>query len=593
MNEVKFKNRTKLSDVIEFLPNGIINKSVTGIGATHLEATCKRHSIIVEPTRAIVEDKSRKHECLGFMGGMGTEEVEEYLNTFQGDFKKIFVVSDSVHKLITIMKELGEDVFNEYHYLLDEAEQYQTEAGYRVGMGIAIDYFKIFPANKRTVLSAFLYKFSNPILAAEPKIKYGYEVPEKRNIDLIVTGNPILEAISTIKQLSGNNLIFVNSIEIIINIIHLGGFPVEECSVFCGEGSVDKVKEYYKPFTNTPTSKYNFYTSAYFSGVDIIGDYNVLSLVDVTKIHTLLYPSKLKQIHGRVRMQVLKDIVISSFSPALSIDYAKYVELRLKDAMEAIEIIKVNEGLAHNKWFNSIKQGIIKQEFDGVLITREDKDGNVVPNYEEIDCKYLNLKVGTELYSTEAGLKNYLIHEGHNVSFTKSEHSFSQLDIEKMNSYRDKIDAERKLATEYVYNYIKKEEAKGLFNIASIDFRQLMYQSTGTARRLFKFYMDFKDLEALKKSEGNEKYINQYKITYSFNKLNENHTFKHKLNSIFKPNEKFTSTQIAEKLNETYTHILPGAPVLSERAAVRQLRRFYKLSRCKMPITRVDGWRII
>ena len=42
---------------MEFLPNGIIEKSHTGMGATHMELTSHRNSIIVEPIKITAYSK--------------------------------------------------------------------------------------------------------------------------------------------------------------------------------------------------------------------------------------------------------------------------------------------------------------------------------------------------------------------------------------------------------------------------------------------------------------------------------------------------------------------------------------------------------
>lgn len=596
MNQVKFKTGTKLGDVLAFLPHGVINKTETGIGATTLEAICPRNSIIVEPTKAIVADKSRIHECLGVMGGFSAKEIEEYLTDNKDKFKKIFVVSDSVGRLISILKDLGEDVYNQYHYLIDEGEQYQTEAGYRVGMGVAIDYYWEFPPQSRTFQSAFLYRFSNPRLSLEPKVIYGYEEPIRRKVSLLITNNSILETIEVLQKLEGLNLIFCNSIEAINNIIELGGFPAEECAVYCGEDSVEKVKIYHQPFTNKPFHKYSFYTAAYFSGLDIIGDYNVISVIDATKIHTLLSPSKLKQIVGRVRENVLNDIIISSYTPNLAQHYTDYVQARLDDANRAIEIAKICEVIENNKWFNNIKAGIIKTDFDGVLITREDKDGNLVPNYEVIDSKYIHLKTGTDLYSTPTGLKDYLEQEGHKVSLICKSHSFSQEQIQQLNSYREKVLQDKLEATQRIYNLIKNEELKGELDFTRIDLRQLMHETTGITRKLLAFYLDFKDAEALLKSCGDDSFINKYKGSHSFQKLDNNHIFKKKISSAFKANSKFTSQEIGKSINEISKSVGITNQTLKDVQALKILKRFIRVKRCKIVIgmeSRIDGYEVI
>src|SRR6188508_1502422 len=49
---------TKLSDVFNFLPSGIIDKTETGIGGTSCELDSKRDSIIVQPYNHTAHSKS-------------------------------------------------------------------------------------------------------------------------------------------------------------------------------------------------------------------------------------------------------------------------------------------------------------------------------------------------------------------------------------------------------------------------------------------------------------------------------------------------------------------------------------------------------
>ena len=55
------KDETFIGNSFKYLPNGRIDKRVTGIGATYCELYSKRNSIIVEPLRAIASSKVEKH----------------------------------------------------------------------------------------------------------------------------------------------------------------------------------------------------------------------------------------------------------------------------------------------------------------------------------------------------------------------------------------------------------------------------------------------------------------------------------------------------------------------------------------------------
>ena len=60
MNEksIYIKNGQRLSDVYSIIePNTILCKFLTGIGATHLEITAPRHSILIEPNIPPIKGK--------------------------------------------------------------------------------------------------------------------------------------------------------------------------------------------------------------------------------------------------------------------------------------------------------------------------------------------------------------------------------------------------------------------------------------------------------------------------------------------------------------------------------------------------------
>jgi hypothetical protein len=64
-NPNESNRNTKLGDVLDFLPYGLIHKDETGLGATTLELVCKRHSIIVELIRATAYSKAQKQNIEG------------------------------------------------------------------------------------------------------------------------------------------------------------------------------------------------------------------------------------------------------------------------------------------------------------------------------------------------------------------------------------------------------------------------------------------------------------------------------------------------------------------------------------------------
>lgn len=113
------ENGTKLGEIMDFLPNGIINKGVTGIGATTLEIESPRNSIIVQPLKATVEQKSQGNNKLFAYNKRNltklNEELWAYLSDATNPFKKIILVIDRLSELIFA---LGQNSTNFFFYLM-------------------------------------------------------------------------------------------------------------------------------------------------------------------------------------------------------------------------------------------------------------------------------------------------------------------------------------------------------------------------------------------------------------------------------------------------------------------------------------------
>jgi len=163
------QNDTHISDSFEYLPNGRIDKRVTGIGATYSELKANRHSIIVEPLRAIASFKAYKHDAI-YVGSktkyhnkpLSTKNLAESVLDITVTNKpvKIMVVADSLPRVI---EALGINFFkDDFFFMVDEIDTFQVDSGYRESLEQVIDiYFKF---KNRCVVSATLREFTNPKL---------------------------------------------------------------------------------------------------------------------------------------------------------------------------------------------------------------------------------------------------------------------------------------------------------------------------------------------------------------------------------------------------------------------------------------------
>ena len=129
----------KLSEHMSELPFGSIKKSATGMGATHLELfISKRNSIVVAPLLAITE--SKKHPLILTVDGTTTYgEFYYYMQECTG-FKKIHCSAASIRKLFEYFFRLEVDPEkDDYFFLIDEIDLFQTQADFRENLSDAID----------------------------------------------------------------------------------------------------------------------------------------------------------------------------------------------------------------------------------------------------------------------------------------------------------------------------------------------------------------------------------------------------------------------------------------------------------------------
>lgn len=315
------QNDYKLSDIFETTPWGVIKKNRTGIGATTLELTAKRDSIIVVPTRALAVSKvistgfiegTQKFKChyvgSNYEGFANTHSsIEVYLDDSQIEHKKFLVVSDSLGRLLEHIKSHGRGS-NDFFLLVDEIDSYQYDNTYRPDMEKVIDHYFTFPWYNRCMLSATVSEFSNPKINEEPFFDLVFMDPPKRKIDLIHAPSICSELAAYIEYLFSNApdqkiLIAYNSIEKILATINLLKSPIrEECAIYCSERSKYKIPEYYAEFKEDKLRRrINFITCTYFVGIDILDQYHLISVSDVSQLYSVLSTDKFTQIAGRCR----------------------------------------------------------------------------------------------------------------------------------------------------------------------------------------------------------------------------------------------------------------------------------------------------
>ena len=335
---------TKMSDLMDSLPAGIVDKAVTGLGGTTLELDCNRNSIVVEPLNITAFNKSQKrsrtHQYRLFYFGTASyaqhgdqfiklwiksntsSSLSEYISYCEKHKqpKKILCVSDQLLKLKDCLKELN-DSMEDYHLILDEIDSMQEQIDFRNVMQECIDIYKAHPKEKRTVLSATINTFHDPELKGEHLTQI--EILDLKKIPAVIHASPnhpyrIKELILEILQKHPNDkcLVALNSISSIKSTLDLLKQSGQELSigVLCSEASKDEFPEHYVATMSDELPRtVNFITAAFFSGFDISEPAHVIISVDARTYTQRLSHKTIYQIQGRVRPGVLSCHLVCHF----------------------------------------------------------------------------------------------------------------------------------------------------------------------------------------------------------------------------------------------------------------------------------------
>lgn len=291
--------------------NVILDKTLTGIGATFTEIHTKRNSIIIEPNVPVIVGKCEKEsDCLGVYSKTTSSQIKKYLNNKEIKYKKILTTPEGFKKIRKAAGNSYSQIQQTYFCLFDECEKLTQDCDYRAA--ITQPVYDFFEFKEKAFVSATPLNVSHPKFENQGFIRLKVEplFDYRKNLHLIVTNSyerTVREEVERLKD-SPCVCIFLNSvtgINALVNSLNLK----EDSRIFCSEDGVKKLKEC--GFDNAvssisyPLAKYNIFTSRFYSAVDI--DLNVkpdiLILTNLNQaIHTMVDPyTEAIQIQGRFR----------------------------------------------------------------------------------------------------------------------------------------------------------------------------------------------------------------------------------------------------------------------------------------------------
>jgi len=317
-----------LNEWVDFeLPRGIVNKGITGCGATTLAIEDEHKTVICSPRINLIKNKCQQHKgTLAVYGDVRNGDIEDYLRN--SPKPKLLATYDSVPRLNGLIKDKSgwRVVVDEYQYLLiDSSFKSETEIA-------LLETLKEFPYVTYLSATPIADKYMRQMdwFKDLPYTVLEWSNVEQRFVKRVQSKNPINNAIEIVRNyqkgiypfilIDGEKIeskecvIFLNSVTNIINIIRQTGLQTEDVNIVVAstienEQLVKKLGLDYGigviPLKGEQHKKFTFCTSTAFAGCDFYSTCaSTFVISDNKKSYTSIdIATELAQIAGRQRQE--------------------------------------------------------------------------------------------------------------------------------------------------------------------------------------------------------------------------------------------------------------------------------------------------
>ena len=458
---IYIKNGQRLSDVYSIIePNTILCKFLTGIGATHLEITASRHSILIEPNIPPIKGKCanpqyKSYNLFGVIQKVSIDDVSNYLDKTLRSKKyiKILTTPESFSKVKAAFEDCGIDLYSTCFLLMDECHKFIQDVDYRENITLPVDDFFCF--NNKAFVSA------TPIIPSDPRfdeqrftfvkvmpnyikgrpLTEVYHFPDKATEELYkdmtttvgipltelnheklkvtqVYTNNVLEAVKKWIKIKENKdevnatshpfCFFINSTNIIHQLIVKLGI-LDRSTVFCAEKSVKKLQESgfknaFEDWSVEHINTYMFFTSRFFTALDIemdVAPHLVFVSAPLIANSTMIDPvTDVRQAIGRFRNGIADAAHIANVSkdafPDRNIDEIKEYITAMRGAYDTINTL-------YKDATNEIVKEAYKSALDALPYNRFIRNGQ--KDYFAID-NFIHQEIVRSCYHSQANLSD-------------------------------------------------------------------------------------------------------------------------------------------------------------------------------------------
>ena len=435
--------------------NCILNKTLTGLGATHSEIHSKRSSIIIEPNIPVILGKLDDNDNLEAVYAKCTPyNLKKY---FKMDikYKKIITTPESFYKVRKAADELGINIYKTFFCLFDECEKVTQDIDYRRNISQPIyDFFRF---EQKAFVSATPLPMSHPEFDRQGfqmvKVKPNFDY--RKDLTLIVTNSYYMWVQRVLDSLrdSKHICIFFNVTDGITELIYNLG--ITDYKVFCSQDSVNKlakrgIVQAYSQI-DYPLAKYNFFTCRFYSALDIRLSKHKPDIIILTDHRTanwtMIDPyTEAIQIQGRFRKKDNDDITynslthISTVNPDIKVRSKEEVRNRVDRFIETYNLLKE----IHDEELDEFKKQAILEDI-GNLKYQDLIDERGEINSFSVDNLFNEERVRSYYKSAESLYQAYLDTGFFNVEFINAMNCVGADDIERLSNPKQQIEQRKQL----------------------------------------------------------------------------------------------------------------------------------------------------
>jgi hypothetical protein len=437
------------------LPKGILNKGVTGCGATSVAIEDEHKTIICSPRINLIKNKVSQHNgLLGVYGDVKNDEIMAYLE--MTETPKIMVTYDSMPRLAKLINDKSDwrVVVDEYQYLLIDSGFRSDKAIVLLDVVNEFDYVTYLSATP--IADKYIQQMEHFKDVPYTELIWGDRV-EKIDVERIVSAKPINNAIEIVRNYQKGNfptkgdaiskecVIFLNSVTNIANIVRQTKLSDKEVNIIVADTEENRklVRDIYEgfdigaiPLENEPHKMFTFCTSTAFAGCDFYSTCaSTFVISDNKKVHTSIdIATELAQIAGRQRLacnpfrKTLVFIYNVDIGETDSDVYKKAIEDKLKKSEDY--------AMCKNSTPDNCKDYAIKETTEMQNIKKYSE--NYVRYDEKLDSftvnrwAYLN-----ELFAYDVQHENY--QDSIIVKKQLEESGFSVSKSEKLSDYKEQL----------------------------------------------------------------------------------------------------------------------------------------------------------